>query len=99
MFLGAYHYGGPPDALLAGYWRLASMIPADSLDLHVCVARDAGILVLDACPSAEVFAGFSAGEDFRGLHAAARLPLPQVEALGVVEQALLRSPVGLGARP
>jgi hypothetical protein len=93
MFLGAYHFDGDPAELRAGYDRLRAGFPADSLDLHVCVVRADGLTVFDACPSQEVFQGFSTGPDFAAALAAAGLPTPRVEELGDVHSALIREEV------
>jgi hypothetical protein len=97
MFLGGYHYSGASADLLAGYRRLSERIPADSLDLHLCIRTPTGLLVLDACPSVEVFTSFSGGSDFAELNASVGLPPPGVEPLGDVVRALLRVPVDLAA--
>lgn len=95
MFLGGYHYSGATAVLLAGYRRLSERIPADRLDLHLCIRTPTGLLVLDACPSAEVFTAFSGGSDFAELNASVGLPPPTVEPLGDVLRALLSTPVDL----
>src|SRR5205823_941269 len=59
MFLGAYYFDGPPPELIPAYERLMAGFPPDGLELHVCVVRDGGLTVYDACPSAEIFAAFS----------------------------------------
>ena len=91
MFLGAYHFDGDPADLLPGYRRLMAGFPPDSSDLHMCVERVDGITVFDACPSSEVFAGFSAGLEFRMAIEDAGLPAPRVEPIGEVRTARLRS--------
>ena len=91
MFLGAYHFDGDPADLLPGYRRLMAGFPPDSSDLHVCVERVDGITVFDACPSSDVFAGFSADLEFRMAIEAAGLPAPRVEPIGEVRTARLRS--------
>ena len=91
MFLGAYHFDGDPAVLMSGYRRLMAGSPPDSSDLHVCVEHVDGITVFDACPSREVFAGFSTGVEFRMAIADAGLPAPRVEPLGEVRTARLRS--------
>jgi hypothetical protein len=91
VFLGAYHFDGEPDELLAAYGRLMRSVPAGATDLHVCVERVDGITVFDACPSHETFAAFSTGPDFRIAVEAAGLPAPRVEALGDVRAARLRT--------
>lgn len=93
MFLGAYHFDGDPGVLMAAYGRLMRGFRPESADLHVCVERADGITVYDACPSREVFAGFSTGPEFRAAIEAAGLPAPRVEPLGEVRTARLRAGV------
>jgi hypothetical protein len=90
MFLGAYHFDGDPAELLAAYERLAADFPPDKLDLHLCVVRDRGLTVYDACPTPEIFAEFSTGPQFRGALEHAGLPGPRIEPLGKVHSAHLR---------
>jgi hypothetical protein len=61
-----------------------------SFDLHVCASSPDGLLVLDACPTEEVFRAFSTGTELRGAFERAGLPEPTVEHLGTVHEALLR---------
>ena len=93
MFLGAYHFAGDPAELVTAHDRLTAQFPPGAFDLHVCVAHDDGIVVFDACPSREVFTGFSQSPDFLGAVAAAGLPTPRVEPLGDVHAAELKAPV------
>lgn len=93
VFLGAYHFAGDSEALVAAHDRLVANFPPGSFDLHVCVAVDDGIVVYDACPSREVFTGFSQSPDFLAAVTAAGLPAPRVEPLGDVHSAELRAPV------
>ena len=93
MFLGAYHFDGDPADLLAGHERLLDLIPPSALDLHLCVERDGGITVFDACPSRDVFNTFSTGPDFTAALQAAGLPTPRIEQLGDVHMAYLRETV------
>ena len=93
MFLGAYHFDGEIRALLEGYDRMVAQFPPGAIDLNVCIARDDGITVFDACPSRDVFAGFSQSPEFLAAVDAAGLPRPRVEQLGDVHAATLRQPV------
>jgi hypothetical protein len=93
VFLGAYHFDGDAEALLAGHDRLTAQFPPGSFDLHVCVATERGITAFDACPSGEVFRTFSQSPEFLSAVEAAGLPAPRVEALGDVHMAELRAPV------
>ena len=85
MFLGAHHFDGDT--------RLVAQFPPGVDDLDVCVARDDGMAVFDACPSSDAFVGFSQSPDFRAALEAAGLPIPRVEPLGPVHAATLQHPV------
>ena len=93
MYLGVYHFDGSPADLLPGYERLMASFPPDQIDLHVCVVRDGGLSIYDACPSAAVFASFSAGPEFAAAVAGAGLPAPRIEGLGDVHAAHVRPAV------
>jgi hypothetical protein len=87
MFIGSYEFSGDPEVLLAAYDRLMAAMPPDAIDLHVCVAGDDGITVLDACPSQEVFVAFSGSAEFAAAVQQAGLPTPVVTPLGDVHRA------------
>jgi hypothetical protein len=93
MYLGAYHLDGDPAVLRPAYDALMAGFPADTLDLHVCVVREGGLTIFDACPSREEFEAFSGGADFAAALAAVGLPTPRVEPLGEVHAARLRTEV------
>jgi hypothetical protein len=84
MFLGSYDFDGDPAALLAAYDELMRGQPAAAVQLHVCVEREGGITVFDACPSQAVFEQFSRSEQFLSAAEAAGLPSPRVTPLGDV---------------
>ena len=88
MFLAAYHFDGDPAALVGAYDVMRRSFPPGSLELHACVVTAAGITVYDACPTREVFEGFSIGPEFRGAFTAAGLPAPRIEPLGEVHDAV-----------
>lgn len=86
MFLSAYYFDGDPTDLVAAHDRLLSMLPADGLDLHICVVTDLGITVFDACPSREVFEGFSRSPEFLSVVSEAGLPQPRLDPLGEIHE-------------
>ena len=92
MFLGSYHFDGDPGALASAYDRLMQMMPADQIDLHVCVTHADGIAIYDACPSRAEFARFSSSADLAAAFEAAGLPQPRVELLGDVHHARMKQP-------
>jgi hypothetical protein len=91
--LAAYHFDGNPDELLAGYEQLMAVYPPDILELNVCVVRDDGMTVYDVCPSRAVFEQFSRSAEFTGAVAAAGLPAPRIESLGLIHAVHVREPV------
>jgi hypothetical protein len=93
MYLGAAHFDGDPGELLPAYHRMLERFGPESLALHVCVTRDGGLTVFDACPTREIYEEFTASDTFRDAIAAAGLPAPRTEALGDVHIALLRQEV------
>ena len=93
MFLSAYHIDGPTDELLPAYRRLKVSFPPERLELHVCITREGGITVYDACRSRAEFEEFHRSPEFLAALADAGLPVPRVEPLGEVQDAYLREPV------
>jgi hypothetical protein len=93
MFLSAYHLDGDPAELLSAYRRLQASLPPESLELRVCIAREGGITIYDACPSRADFEEFQRNPAFRAALADAGLPAPHLEPLGDVQDAYLREAV------
>jgi hypothetical protein len=93
MYLSAYHFDGEPTRLAAAYDRFVAGIPAEQLDVHLCVVREDGLTILDSCPSEEDFVAFSRDPGFRAALTAAGLPEPRVEPLGEVRVARIGQPV------
>jgi hypothetical protein len=93
MYLGAAHFDGDPGELLPAYHRLLERFGIDNLDVHLCVVRDGGLTVFDACPDKAVYDGFTTSDMFREAVAAAGLPWPRIEGLGDVQVAHLRQEV------
>lgn len=93
MYLGAVHFDGDPGALLPAYHRLLERFGIDTLDVHLCVARDDGLTVFDGCPTKAVYEEFTTSDAFRIAVAAAGLPAPRIEGLGDIQVAHLRQEV------
>ena len=93
MYLGAAHFDGDPAELLPAYYRLLDRFGVETLDVHLCVIRDDGLTVFDACPSQEVYASFTASDTFQAAVAAAGLPAPRIEGLGGIQVAHLRQEI------
>lgn len=93
LYLGAAHFDGDPGELLPAYYRLLERFGIDNLDVHLCVVRDDGVTVLDACPGRAVYEEFTTSGMFREAVAAAGLPAPRIEGLGDIQVARLRQEV------
>lgn len=93
MFLTSYTFDGDLTELLPAYDRLQANFGLETLDLHICTSSSTGIVVLDACPSAEVAAAFSSSPEFGAAVAHAGLPTPRVTLLGDVRVAHVREGV------
>jgi len=93
LYLGAVHFDGDPGELLPGYHRLLERFRIDTLDVHLCIVREDGLTVFDACPGRAVYEEFTTSDTFRDAVAAAGLPAPRIEGLGDVQVAHLRREV------
>jgi hypothetical protein len=93
LYLGAVHFDGDPGGLLPGYHRLLERFGIDTLDVHLCVVREDGLTVFDACPTKAAYEEFTTSDMFREAVAAAGLPTPRIEGLGGVQVAHLRQEV------
>ena len=65
MHASIWRFGGDPDDLLERYDAMVAEIPPESMRLHLCLRAPAGIVIVDTCPSREVFEAFSEGRSVR----------------------------------
>jgi hypothetical protein len=72
-----WRFAGDPDELLRGYDAMVAEIPPANMRVHLCLRAADGIVLVDTCPSREVFEAFSASEEFRGLRLRHGLPDPE----------------------
>jgi len=78
MHASIWRFRGSPGELLESYEEMLAEIPAENMKFHLCLRSDDGIVIVDTCPSREVFEGFVAGT-MREL--SRRHGLPEPEAL------------------
>ena len=76
MHASISHLRGDPDDLLRRYDALLAELPAEGMIQQLCLRTDDGIIVVDTCPTKEVFEAFHAGEPFRAMRARHGLPDP-----------------------
>jgi hypothetical protein len=86
---------GDPGELLPAYQRMLDKFGLEALDVHLCITRDGGLTVFDACPTKQIYEEFTRSETFLGAIAEAGLPEPRVSGLGDVQVAHVRQTVRL----
>ena len=77
MHASIWKFGGDPEQLLRSYDAMIAEIPAANMRLHVCLRAGDGIVLVDTCPSREVYEAFAASPEFRALRERHGLPEPE----------------------
>jgi hypothetical protein len=77
MHASIWKFSGDPDELASRYDAMVAEIPAENMKLHLCLRAGDGIVLVDTCPSREVFVAFSSAPEFRDLRAKHGLPEPE----------------------
>jgi hypothetical protein len=78
MHASIWRFAGDPDELLARYDAMVAEMPTENMRLHVCLRAPDGMVMVDTCPTKEVFAAFIASEGFQALRARHGLPEPEL---------------------
>ena len=66
MYLGAAYFDGDPGELLPAYQRMLDKFGLETLDVHLCITRDGGLTVFDACPTKQIYEEFTTERDVPG---------------------------------
>jgi hypothetical protein len=76
MHASLWRFRGDPDELLRAYDVLAAELPLENFRFHACLRAPDGMIIVDTCPSKEVFENFVRGsfEEARKRHG---LPEPE----------------------
>jgi hypothetical protein len=77
MHASIWKFRGDPEDLVRRYEAILTEIPIDPMRLHLCLRADDGIVLVDTCPSRQVFEEFSSGDSFRELRRRHGLPEPE----------------------
>jgi hypothetical protein len=77
MHASIWKFNGDPDELVASYEAMLAEIPTANMQLHLCLRAPDGILLVDTCPTREVFEAFAASPDFAALRARHGMPEPE----------------------
>jgi hypothetical protein len=77
MHASIWTFTGDPDHLLERYDAMVAEIPRANLRLHLCLRGADGIVLVDTCPTREVFEAFITSDDLRALRSRHGLPEPE----------------------
>ena len=61
MHASLWRFSGNPDELLETYEAMLAEIPTENMRLHLCLRAPDGIVIVDTCPSKEIFDRFVSG--------------------------------------
>jgi hypothetical protein len=75
MHASIWRYEGDPDELVRSYDAMLREVSSPSMRLHLCMRTDDGMIVVDTCPSQQIFEDFASGP-FRALRERHGLPDP-----------------------
>jgi len=93
MYLYQYSFAGDPQQLLAVWTDVLAQLGKESVFLNIASTSDAGLTVLDVCPTEADFQGWITGDDWRKVKAAFGGPEPVVTPLGRIGSAVARDDV------
>jgi hypothetical protein len=92
MHASIWKFDGDPDTLLAAYDAMLAEIPRSNMQLHLCLRAPDGIVMVDTCPTREVFEEFAFSAAFRTLRQRHGLPDPSELADHPVHRAFVDGP-------
>jgi len=77
MHASIWKFAGDPDELLRRYAAMLEEIPRARMRLHLCLRAADGIVLVDTCPTKEIFESFARGDDFPALRERHGFPEPR----------------------
>lgn len=77
MHASIWRFAGDPDDLLRRYEGMMGELRAANMRLHLCLLSEDGIVLVDTCPTREVYEAFAASPEFRALRDRHGLPEPE----------------------
>jgi hypothetical protein len=72
-----WRFRGDPDGLLRAYDAMLAEVPSANMRLHVCLRAPDGIVLVDTCPTKDVFDAFVGNPEVRRLREKHGLPEPE----------------------
>jgi hypothetical protein len=77
MHASIWKFSGDPDDLIARYEAMLAEMGASNMQLQLCLRAADGMVLVDTCPSREVFEAFAASPEFVAARARHGLPDPE----------------------
>jgi hypothetical protein len=77
MHASIWKFDGDPDELQRRYDAMLEEIPRARMRVHLCLRASDGIVLVDTCPTKEIFESFARGDDFRALRERHGFPEPR----------------------
>lgn len=77
MHASIWRFRGEPDDLARRYDAMVAEIPQANMRFHLCLRAGDGLVLVDTCPSLEVYEAFSSAPEFRALRDRHGLPEPE----------------------
>ena len=77
MHASIWRFAGDPDELVCRYDAMIAEIPQANMALQLCLRAADGIVLVDSCPSRDIFEAFATGDGFRELRERHGLPDPE----------------------
>jgi hypothetical protein len=71
-----WRFVGDPSQLLRRYDAMLAEVPTANMRLHLCLQSADGFVLVDTCPTKQVYDAFAKGEAFRSLRDRHSLPAP-----------------------
>jgi hypothetical protein len=76
MHASIWRFSGDPDELVARYEAMLAELGVANMQFQLCLRAPDGMLLIDTCPSREVFQAFAAAPEFAALRARHGMPDP-----------------------
>ena len=78
MHASIWKFTGDTDDLTRRYDALVEEMPTTEFTAHLCLRTPDGIMIVDTCPTVEVFQAFATGDQFRSALRRHGLPDPEL---------------------
>jgi hypothetical protein len=77
MHASIWKFAGDPEDLVRRYDAMVAEIPRANMRLHLCLRAEDGLVLVDTCPTKEIYDAFSMSPELHALRARYGLPEPE----------------------